>query len=185
MTDINQESYNKYLSIPQISYNITSYLIDNDDLIWRLLKYNSANAWDVNQCANLSKSQKGALIWQGEGNEVDYRVFFDVGQEYSWKIQATILRIHPIELIASNYVYGNTAIAFDVYSHDMLSTLTNYATRKLSIIQRLIEILNGADIEGVGRLYFDARASSRCRISSIGQVPYRGLSLVLCNKILG
>jgi len=183
--DSNQWAYNKFSLLSQMSYNICSYLMDNDEFIWRLLKYTTADAWNSSVRADLSKAEKGALIWNGEGNQIDHRVFFDVGQDQSWTTAATMLRISPAEVVPTNHIYGNSAIAFEVYSHYSLSTMTNYATRNVSIIQRLIEVLNGADIEGVGRLYFNARASSRCRVGVIGSIPYKGMSMVMCSNALG
>ena len=183
--DKNQWVYNKFNLLPQISYNIASYLMDNDEFIWRLLKYTTADAWNSALHANLTKAEKGALIWSGEGDPIDYRMFFDVGQDQSWTTVATILRISPIEVVPNNHIYGTSCIAFEVYSHYSLSTMTNYATRNVSIIQRLIEVLNGADIEGVGRLYFNYRASSRCKVVAIGSIPYKGMSVVMCSNALG
>lgn len=182
--DIVQQSYNKITSLPQLSYNITSYLMDNDDLIWRLLKYTSPDAWNENVCNNLTKAEKGALIWKGFGKETDYRVFFDVGDE-SWTDQATILRIMPVEVVPTNYVYGCVSIGFQVYTHKELSALSDYSTRNVSIIQRLIDVLNGADIEGIGRMFFNIKYSTRCRISVIGQPPMKGMSLIMAVNSLG
>jgi len=40
------ESYNTYSSIPLISYNIISYLIENNEAIFKLLYYNDSNVGD-------------------------------------------------------------------------------------------------------------------------------------------
>ena len=42
------------------------------------------------------------------------------------------------------------------------------------IIQTLIQVLNGADIGGVGVLYFDNQGSAYDKIQTIGQKPYKG-----------
>ena len=70
------ESYNTYSSIPLISYNIISYLIDNNETIFKLLYYNDSNAWrsDSNH-PNLTKVQKGSLIFDGIKPQTDSRIF--------------------------------------------------------------------------------------------------------------
>ena len=182
--DIRQSSYNKITSFPLISYNLISYLMDNDEYIWRLLYYDSADAWNENECVNLTKKQKGELIYNGKGQEVDYRIFFDVGDD-SWTKQANLLRIFPMESIPHNYVYGHTSICFQVYSHAKNYMLTNYTTRNDSIIQRLIEVFNGADIPNIGRIFFDLKVSTRCRIYTIGQPPMKGKALIMATNVLG
>jgi hypothetical protein len=184
--DATQSSYNKYTGLSQISYNIASYLMDNDDTIWRLLKYNSPDAWNENKCANLTKLEKGALIWKGVGQKTDYRLFFDVGPDDAFVEETSILRIYPIDLMPYNYVHGKGDICFAVYSHFNLSTMTNYATRNMFMIERLIGVLNGADISGIGRIFFDARSSSRCKVSiASGTMTMKGLMMVMSSNATG
>jgi hypothetical protein len=182
MTDLRKEQYNKFTNLPLMSYSIIKYLIDNDDEIWKLLKYNSSDAWNK---PNLTKAQKGALVYNGGENETDYRVFMDVGADNSWTIEACILRISPITALPANYVNGVISIGIEVYSHYKINTMSNYQTRIETITQRIIEILNGADIENVGRMYFDLDASPVCKSIVIGSIPFKGRATVFCNNILG
>lgn len=184
MTDDRKEFYNKYDGFEQISYNCTKYLLNNNELIWKLLKYSDNNAWrdDIDH-PNLTSEEKGYLINDGspDPDHERFRVFFDVGQDDSWTGEACILRITPIELIPKNYIYGNVAIAFEVYCHYKMNTLSNYSTRLNTIVQQLISSFNGQEIGLLGRLYFDAKASARCRMSISGQVPFKGNAIIMCN----
>lgn len=181
-----QASYNKYTLLPNVPYNITTYLMNNDEFIWKLLKYDTNDAWNKE---NLTKAEKGALIYKGIGAPVNsgFRVFFDAGMDGAWDIITTILRISPVVVIPKNYITGTQSIRFEVYTHSNINMLSNYNPRNLSIIQKLIEVLNGADIEGIGRLFFDYRASSYCRLSgiNIGNATYKGYELIMCNQSLG
>lgn len=181
MTDTRQEAYNTFVDLNQLSYKLISYLLENDEEIWKLLKYSAPDAWNM---TNLTKAQKGALIWDGVKTATDCRVFFDI-IDPSWTEQATIIRIFPVEIIPYNYVNGNSAIAFQVFTHNEISTLSDYTTRNMTVIQRFLEVFNGADIKGIGRLFFDAKRSSRCRLSTIGQLPMTGYSLVMCTNSTG
>ena len=108
--------------MPLIPYNIVSYLVDNNELIWKLLKYNESNAWDED---DLTKAEKGALIYAGQINTEDYRVFFDSGQDSSWTIESCILRVYSANITPSNQVIANMQIAFEIYCHSKLSTMSN------------------------------------------------------------
>ena len=57
---IGQDAYNKFDDLDSFSYNCIQYLMDNSELIWRLLKYKTPSAWDSTICPNLSKQEKGA-----------------------------------------------------------------------------------------------------------------------------
>jgi hypothetical protein len=182
--DVNQFSYNKFETLPNIPYSIVSYLIDQDDYIWKLLYYNSADAWKDSK-TSLTATQKGLLVYDGVRPINDCRVFLDTGADDSWLVESTMLRCSVIEGVPSNYVYGTLYMALEIYTHYKVNSMSNLQPRNLAIAQRLIEVLNGADIDGVGRLYFDVKASSRCRLSlAVGQIPYKGLSIIMATKAL-
>ena len=177
-----KDSYNKFTDYPELSYNCISYLVNNEEVLWKLLKYADMNAWKADTShPNLTKSQKGALIYSGQPDETNYRVFMDVGQDIAWTSECCFIRISPVELSPTNYVYGNVTMAFEVYSHYKINHLSNYKTRIEMVTQRLIELFNGEEIDGLGRLYFDHMANPRCRTVAIGQIPYKGKVTMMCN----
>jgi len=179
------ESYNNFETLPSIAYNCVTYLMDNDEEIWRMLAYSDAEALNPNAHSNLTVEQKKSLIYNGEDDITSYRVFMDMGMDDAWKQEAAMLRISPVMIMPDNYVHGKSAMSFEVYSHFKVNHLSNYTTRSLSIMQRLLEVYNGADISGIGRLFFDRKASSLCKIVPIGRIPYKGYGLIMCNFLLG
>ena len=180
-TNLRQESYNKFELYPDIAYNCVSLLIEKEDMLWKLLKYPTPDAWSK---PNLTKQEKGALIYDGSPNETDFRVFLDTAQDNAWTIQACILRISPLTLIPVNYIYGNLSLGFEIYSHYSINHLSNYKTRLDVVAQRIIETMNGSEVKGLGRLYFDAKASSSAKSFVIGSIPYKGRIVVMCNWIV-
>jgi len=183
-TDARKDSYNKFENLPLLSYNCIKYLMDNNDTVWKLLKYTDRDAYKNDTThPNLTKAEKGALIYNGMPNQNDYKIFLDVGQDDAITTESAILRIHPMELTPVNYVYGNVSMAFECYAPFKANTLSNYQTRVITIIQQIIETFNGAEIGGLGRLYFDSRASSRCRMTLAGQINFKGNVAVFCNWI--
>jgi hypothetical protein len=184
MTDSTKEQYNKFTELPNLSYNCIKYLMDSNDLIWKLLKYDDKDAWKNDTShPNLTKVQKGALINNGspDPDNAIFRVFMDVGLENAWTNQACILRITPVELTPKNHIYGNVSMGFEIYCNSKSNQLSNYTTRLNVITQQLIEVFNGSEIGGLGRLYFDARASIKCRMTIGGTIPFKGNFITMCN----
>lgn len=175
-------NYNMFTELPNLSYNCISYLKDNDEYIWKLLKYNNPDAWKE---PNLTEAEKIALIYNGQDDETKYRIFSDVAADNSWTIEACILRISPITILPTNYVYGYVSMGFEIYSHYKINQMSNYQTRIESMAQRIIQVFNGAEIGGLGRLYFDYRASTLCKSVIIGSIPFKGRAITMCNHLGG
>jgi hypothetical protein len=182
MSDIIQEQYNKATELTTISYNIITHLIKNNENIFKLLKYSSPSAL---QEQNLSSAEKGAMIYSGYGDMNNYRIFLDSGQDDSIIGEICVLRISPIEISPINHIFSSVSVGFECYVHSKINALNNYTTRLDNVMHELLLTLNGADIENFGRLYFDRRASSRCKIGIIGALPYKGKALIMCNYLLG
>lgn len=177
-----QDSYNKFIQFPSVSYNIIKYLLEHEEQIWKVLYYTDPNAWNK---PNLTMQEKTSLIYSGHSEEQNFRVFMDVGQDNSWTVEACILRISPLTLVPQQYVNGYMSVLFEVYSHYKINTMDNYTTRVDYATQRLIEILNGAEIDGIGRIYFDFNASNSSKSVVIGSIPFKGRATIMCNKNLG
>jgi hypothetical protein len=180
LTNVNE--YNKFTEFPNLSYNCITYLLDNNELIWKLLKYNDSNAWSKD---DLTAEEKRLLIYSGQPDQTNYRVFMDLGNDDSWNEQTSILRISPIELNPVNYIVGSIYMGFEIYVHYSCNHLSNYKARTNVIAQQMIETFNGVEIGGLGRLYFDSNYSSRCTARMIGQIPYKGMAVVMCNYLAG
>lgn len=182
MIDITRQEYNKFEEAPNLPYNCVSYLMDNNELIWKLLKYDTGDAWKM---PNLTKEEKGNLVYPGNGADSSlYRVFLDTGQDNTFTRESTVIRISWVTLIPSNYIYGYVIMGFEVYSHYKINHLSNYQPRTDIITQQFLEVFNGSEIKGLGRLYFDYRASSGRTTSSItGQLPFKGKITTMCNWI--
>jgi hypothetical protein len=180
--DGTKDMYNKYLDLPTFSYECVKYLMINNELIWKLLKYNDKDAWKSDTShPNLTTAQKGALVYNGSSDQTSFRLFLDFGQDSAMTEQGAYLRISPVELYPENHIQGNIVMAFEIYTHYLCNTLSNYKPRLDLIAQQIIEVFNGADISGLGRLYFDARANRKCRLSIGGEIPFRGKIVTMCN----
>ena len=176
-----KESYNKYEQLPLLSYNCIAYMLDNNEMIWKLLKFNTADAWNK---LDLTRTEKSALIYAGQSKQTNFRVFMDVGADIAVKEEMCILRVTPAELIPTNHIIGKVVILFEIYCHYNINHMSNYTTRLNTITQQVIEIFNGQEIGGIGKLYFDAKSSSKCKMRVMGTIPWKGNAITFCNWLV-
>lgn len=184
--DVGKYAYSTYEGYDEYPYRCISYLIENNEIIWRLLKYNSPDAWDISKYPNLTHAEKAELIYTGVGEMIDFNVFSDVGQPDSFTKQTTILRISNYTLVPDNRTTGTATMIFEVYSHYHLNQLTNRRTRGDMILQQLIKTFNGKDVgTGLGKLFFDKAAVPSNTIQASGQLPFRGKWMLMSNRAGG
>ena len=178
--NIGNGSYNLYTGLPLLPYLCIKHLLDDNELIFKLLYYNTSDAWDE---SNLSLSQKTGMIYQGKELMEDYNIFVDSGQSDAWTKQKTILCIYPISIDPQNRSVGTISLCFEVYSHFLINQLTNYTTRIDSIIQQLIKEFNGYNLGEVGRLEFNrSMGGIPQRLTEKGVSPYKGKYIILSTK---
>ncbi len=182
MTDINAGSYAYYPDYDVVPYRCVKYLMEQDDIIWRLIKYNSPDAWDETRFPNLTMQEKAALIYAGSDNTSDFRVFMDRGQPDVNTLEICQIRISNYSIFPENRVVGTMSVIFEVYPHYKVNHLSNYRTRGDMIMKRLIQVFNGSSIAGIGKLYFDRIASESTRQETGGQLPYLGKWMIMSNK---
>ena len=157
ISKFNQQSINEYSdyeALNMMSFSIINYLVENNEDIWKLLKYNDNDALSPSN-PNLSKSEKGSLIYSGQPDASLYRVFMQPATDSAFEKQSTQLRVYPDIIIPHNRINGTVTMTFEIVSHADLNSLSNYGTRIVWIIQQLIKTFNGKNIKGVGNLAFD------------------------------
>lgn len=171
-------AYNKYEPFPKYAYECIKYLMNNNELIWRLLKYNTPTAWDDTDLTqpDLTQEEKGALIWSGYGDSSDFRVFMDDGVPDVETKEITRLNIFPYGISPRDRTVGSVTLMMEVYSHFKINTLSNYETRVDRIIQQLLYTFNGVEIPnlGISKIFFDKRGLGANRLEVAGQLPFRG-----------
>lgn len=168
-----EKEYATYENITNISYKIIEHLMTNPDaeIIWKLLKYNDADAYSRD---NLTLEEKAKLIYNGGAILSEYNVFFDYMMDDAEDEMKTLLRIYPAEVYPQTRVTGICTVNIEVFTHSKINHLSNYTTRVDVIIQTLLKVLNGADVGGIGVLFFDNQASRYDKIQTIGQKPFKG-----------
>ena len=149
--------------------------MDNNELIWKLLKYTDPDAWSK---SNLSQSEKAALIYAGQQDTSTYNVFMDDKQPDVQMNETTLLRIMPSYAYGFNRTFGVIHVAMQVFSHYKINHLSNYKTRIDTITEELLSIFNGAEVGGIGKMSFDRLMEQSSRLFETGQIPFSGKQIL-------
>ncbi len=183
MTNENRDAYNMYTDFPRFAYIATQHLINNNELVWKLISDVSPDAYKTSK-PNLTPKQKAALIWNGVGIPSDFRVFLDDGEPSPQMNEVCMIRIMPFEIIPKNRTVGIVPMLFEVYSHYSINTLTNYQTRVDTIIQSIIGTFNGVSLStGIGRLHLNQAGTKKSKVVSGGQIPFKGKWIIMGQKV--
>ena len=173
--NIGDTAYNDFKQFSKISYNCIKLMMDNNQLIWKLLKYTDPDAWSKN---NLSQSEKAALIYAGQQDTSMYNVFMDDKQPDVQMKEITLIRIMPYYAYGFNRTLGLIQVAMQVFSHYKINHMSNYQTRIDTITEELLSVFNGADVGGMGLISFDKMADQSSRLFQAGQIPFGGKQLM-------
>lgn len=177
--------YNSLSRLPTIPYNILTYLATGEDqTIWKLLAYNS---YDALSKPDLTFAQKMALIWR-TGKQEDFSIFFTPLVEDAITQSKSICKLYQY-YIHANQLYTSTVVyAFDfLYGGNMALVEYNNApvSRGDLFTNKILEILNGAEVGGVGKLmFYDDLSRYSLEKSTIGNSKtFTGVCLYLAVNV--
>lgn len=145
--------YNSYARLPFIPYRILEHLALTDENIWKMMKYNDYNALNK---PNLSMSEKLDMIWKN-GRQDSFSVFFTNLVEDAISESRAILKIYDYYVHASDLYTGTVVYAFDfLYGGQMsLVDLDGIPVNRGDVfINSLMTALNGAEVDGIGKMTF-------------------------------
>ncbi|MBQ0141792.1 MAG: hypothetical protein KBT06_03155 [Prevotellaceae bacterium] len=151
--------YSSLSQLPKGLYNILTYLALNNENIWKMMKYNS---YDALSHPNLSMGEKLAFLWK-HGAQEEYSLFFTNLVEDEICESKCILKMYQYYIHANPSQYLSTIVyAFDFLYGGTMS-LVDYdgvpANRGDLFVHEIMATLNGADIDGVGKLQFNDKLS--------------------------
>lgn len=183
----NTTKNNTFNSMPQIPYQILTYLIDNNENLFKLLKYNSTDAL---QKDDLTKKEKIALLYTEVGKEDDYHIFLKplIGEEMTDSV--TQLRLYKARITPTTNLKAVLNYEFDI----VVGTKTNLVydnngipCSRLDMIEsEIINSLCGTSMFGVGGFQFNRELSNLC-VQNTGlsnSKSFFGSSFVLaCNWV--
>ena len=154
----NESSYNQYDGLQNFTLFIIQHLMLNNEDIWKLLKYDTQDALEK---PNLTREEKAKLIYPGAsgGDMDDYRVFRTPYLDDLTTNQQAQLRVYLESITPDTRLYGTVDVNIEVICHVKMIELNDYQNRAESIVWQVIKTLNGADVGGIGKLFFDRSGS--------------------------
>ena len=154
----NESSYNQYDGLQNFTLLIIQHLMLNNEDIWKLLKYDTQDALEK---PNLTREEKAKLIYPGAsgGDMDDYRVFRTPYLDDLTTNQQAQLRVYLESITPDTRLYGTVDVNIEAICHVKMIELNDYQNRAESIVWQVIKTLNGADVGGIGKLFFDRNGS--------------------------
>lgn len=180
-------AFNKYNDMPQIPYKILLHLMESNNNLFKLLKYNTKDAL---QQPILTFEEKRELLYIDEESEDEFRIFLKplIGDEIT--IACTQLRFYKLAITPTNNINSVLNYEFDILCGEKMSIVydeNGIPCSRIDLIEReLLQELNGYDAFGVGYFQFNRELSRACaeRIGMSNSKTFFGTSLVLgCNYI--
>lgn len=165
--------YNNYRPIRYIPDAIINHLMANNEIIWKLFKYNTPDALLK---PNLSIKEKQDLIYTGFEWNGERWVLDESTDKAIWKqpfndninVEAqTMMHIFLSNIHPDDRVVGTAYYTIELITHmqciPILSNLGDGNNEKSVtsenrievLTQQVLECLNGAQIGSIGRLFFD------------------------------
>jgi len=172
---IGSSSYNDFRVFSKISYNCIKILMDTNELVWKLLKYSDPDAWSR---ADLTQAEKASIIYAGQQDTSEYRVFMDGKQPDVLVKEVSLLRIMPHYAVGINRTIGYVEVSMEVFSHYKINHMSNYQTRIDTIAEELLATFNGVAIGGIGLMSFDKGVDQSARLFQAGQIPFGGKQII-------
>lgn len=173
--EIGQYAYNDFQNFNQISYNCIKLLMNENELVWKLLKYKSPDAWNK---PDLTQEEKSELIYSGQQDSSKFNVFMDSKQPDVLVDETTLLRIMPYYAYGYNRTIGVIHVSMEIFSHYKINHLSNYTTRIDTIAGELLALFNGSHIGTLGYMGISKIIDQSSRLFQAGQIPFGGKQIV-------
>lgn len=174
--------------------------------IWRLLCYNDADALTK----PLPEYKDVVKLVCSDNNQQDkFRIFRSCHLEDAWTIQSTFLKIYIDSIMPENPYIAQVNIGIDVIVHnkiinvdipeeeqneivpiDTVNGIDYRITQKSRVsmlTKAILSILNGADIQGVGRLEFSMEMNrfQQAQYEIWNNRNFEGMKMVLGTRFSG
>lgn len=201
-------AFNRFVNLDSIEDRIINYLINstthNAERIWKLLKYGTLDALTKN---NLTKKEKSELIYRGEDEQTNKRVFMQSYLDDAFSTQCSLLKIYIDSVVPVNHLVAIVNVGIDIMSHsktqivynDSMDDIENpetyreieqqivYKNRNTLLLKCILAELNGADIEGIGQFQFNQKQSvfDQSRSGIFDNKMYNGSKTIFSTQMSG
>ena len=173
--------YNNYKAMPYIPYRIIEYLANNNENLWKILKYNT---YDCLSEDDLTFEEKMELVWSHEANQEDYNIFLTALVENMIPVSGTIIKIYKEMTLPRNHINAVAGYEIDILYGGKIA-LVEYngipCNRGDVCEAEILSTLNGVEVDGVGKLEFSMKklGSSRSSLNIGDNKSFTGTSLLM------
>ena len=173
--------YNDFISMPYIPYRIIEYLANNNENLWKILKYNT---YDCLSEDDLTFEEKMELVWSHEANQEDYKIFLTALVENMIPVSGTIIKIYKEMTLPRNHINAVAGYEIDILYGGKIA-LVEYngipCNRGDVCEAEILSTLNGVEVDGVGKLEFSMKklGSSRSSLNIGDNKSFTGTSLLM------
>jgi hypothetical protein len=152
-------AYNQYEGLENIPDNIVTHMINNNENLFKMLKYDDLSPLSH---SNLTSTEKRTLIYKGETDSTPFRIFLQPSTDDAVSTQNSQLRVYIDNVYPEDRIKGLVTVTFEVLTHNKLNTIEKgHKSRSLSMANEVLKTFNGCIVESVGELFFNAQASRR------------------------
>ena len=207
-------AYNRFRNLESIEDRVIYYLLSPTNkkpeelkwvhTIWKLLMYNDIDALNK----PLPKySDVVKLIQNDNTSQTDKRIFRSPHLEDGWGEQCSMLKIYVDTIIPKNHLLSIVNVGIDVLCHNKIINVKSENEENGSIIDMIdgipikietmsrvtllskavLYLLNGAEIQGIGKMQFNAERS-RYNLAQYGfwnNRNFEGMKIVISGQISG
>jgi hypothetical protein len=175
-------SFNNFSDMPQIPYKILIHLIQNNENIFKLLKYNTSDALSK---PNLTVAEKMALLYIDGEKENEYNIFLKplIGDEIIKGCSQ--LRLYKATMQPTDHLTALLNYEFDIICGERIGLVydeNDIPCTRIDLIEKeLLNELNGLDAFGVGYFQFNKELSRACseQLRLSNSKTFYGSSLIL------
>lgn len=175
-------SFNNFSDMPQIPYKILIHLIQNNENIFKLLKYNTSDALSK---PNLTIAEKMALLYIDGDKENEYNIFLKplIGDEIIKG--SSQLRLYKATMQPTDHLTALLNYEFDIICGERIGLVydeNDIPCTRIDLIEKeLLNELNGFDAFGVGYFQFNKDLSRSCseQLRLSNSKTFYGASLIL------
>ena len=180
---VTESAFNRFVNLDNLEWKIISALVNSTskyaDYLWKILKYDSLDALSL---PSVSIEDRKKLIYNGNGESTQYRVFLSPYTDDGWEEQSSHLHVYVNRIDPIDHLRAKVCINIEIIVHHKISILygdasayndqTNpveldenkepiilYKNRASELLKDCIADLNGQMVNGVGVLQFNQKNS--------------------------
>ena len=116
----NNLAYNTFEGMDEMPYKLIEHMIQHNDNIFKLLRYNDVDALDK---PNLTLSEKANLIYKGETDSSPYRIFMQPSTDDALTNEMSQFRVYIDYIYPVNHIVSEVYFAFEILTHNKINTL--------------------------------------------------------------